>query len=655
MTLKQRHHWFGFQTYVLKHRLITEKTGSLVAEILRQPLAPGANELESIAPIWLRCLIAQAWHMLQYDWNGVIAAGDQLQALNKLNLPIEVEIEQKFLTVIARSRSDQLELESNFQVILAPYLAQNQNHFVASAFTVERASELLAKGLYREALRAIDGFSDNSMLLEGEANFWKLRYEIVAGICQEAVGEYELSAGHLRRQEAILRQCPHPVLWLAYARRQLSHYIESESLAIADDFRESIEKSIGAVENPALQSMYLDECFRLHVEFGRPQMAEKCFAGQEDAVRLGKIPGTLILLSHERCELALAKYEPEHAARTIINELWWIQKSGSPSAQALAMYALARAHARAGNFEAAFHSGELCLAICEKYNFGRTQVRVTLFLLSMVHRLGNLKLVADFLRQAETRLGKIQLPLHQDLLLVLRFYYCPKQIDWLQEVGRFRDEREFSLLEAWGRSYHFLPGVTGLLAIVEKMMQGEIGFHGSSRALISWVRDQGLHIMDLAHSTSTARLILSLLKHSRQGMTLLEIHGDIWRGSKFQPHRHSARVHSLIKSARRQLAPIGINLNQVDGRYHLVAPKGIFRMGGEHGGESVAKTRRRRALPKYQDSIIAMLRDRPMSGMALASRLRITAQSLHPVLKEMEKSAILRLEKKGRYSLYHLR
>ena len=138
-------------------------------------------------------------------------------------------------------------------------------------------------------------------------------------------------------------------------------------------------------------------------------------------------------------------------------------------------------------------------------------------------------------------------------------------------------------------------------------------------------------------------------------MELVEIHNEIWRGSKFQPHRHSARVHSLIKSARRQLAPIGISLKQIDGSYHLVAPKGIFRMGGEHGGDSLAKTRRRRALPKYRDSIIALLREMPMSGIALASQLHITAQSLHPVLKEMEKTAILRLEKKGRYSLYYLR
>lgn len=647
-------HWFAFQSSLIASGLLSESAAAVLSETLRGPYEPSSAQLERFPGRKIQCLIVQGWYLLNYQWQAVIDANAMWLEADDEMLPEEVSLEQKFITLVAHSYLDQGVLELRYQSELAHDISRLHLHHITLGYIVEKAAIQMSHGLYREALRILEAASALVAKEDIAATYWLLRHEIILGICKEATGLYAESAVHLANQKKLLQENPQPVLSLAYARRQLSHHIESEELALADDFRESIGNSIEELNNPALKAMYLTECLRLHLEMGRVKEAEECFDAQESIAREGKIPKSFMLLSYERCELALLKHAPERAAQIIISELWSIQKSGSPNSQALAMFALARAHALAGNHDSAFQNGELALLFCQKYSFGRTTVRIMFLLISMAHRLGKSAKVIQYLRMAERELEKMPLSLHRDLLLVLRWRFDEREIDWTRQNGRFLNAAELHVLREWSRYYLFDGAEFSLLEIITKLTAGMVGATASRGALLYWKNGEGLGASDLSDQKLTSKLVQFLLKRTIQGANIEEIHSHLWRGSEYRSDRHGARIHSLIKSTRHYLQRSGLGIEFKKDKYRLEPSHRLFQLNQSVLSHRTVRTRKRRALPKYRDAILHALKEQPMSGTQLADYLQITPQSLHPVLKELEKAGLVRFVKQGRYSRYHL-
>jgi biotin operon repressor len=584
-------------------------------------------------------------------------------------------LEGRFLSIVASARLERVDLDASYHAHVAPGVERADRWDLRLAFAIEKATFLMGRGLYREALRVLPV----AETMEGLPRHWALRASLVAGLSHQALGRYVAAGVELARQEALVSSLPLSVLRLGTARRRLSLLVESERLDEADDALEAAMPPTIASGNAPAHALLLDDGMRLRLLQGREDEARTLSVAQADVIATGDVPRTFLAGTESRCALALLDGPAETAARLILDEAWKAGSRGVFGAQCVAQMLLARALLESGGAAAATPAAQSAVALADRHGYGRDRVRALTLLASIRASDGDLAEARSSSSRALALARELALRLHVALLSLWRVLALGVDpVDSLE--GLLADPGDpaavRSLARASGLSVfetpwfsHSLPvheankpstagkPIASLGAVVVALRAGEVFHVVDMRALLAWESSRGLQVRTLGTSSARDALISRLLKRSARGETLAALHKVLWPRVAWHSDRHAKPLHAMLADCRAALTPLGIGIRARDGRY-LIEPRPgrSLNIGNTSATEQVKGSRHgRRRAPTHMRAIVAHIEEHgPSSGAKIARALNITRQSLQPALVVLRERGILTFVGKGRHSLYAL-
>lgn len=535
---------------------------------------------------------------------------------------------------------------------------------VLRALGVENASQLMNKGFYRAATRALLSLEPE---FDDSALFWAFRIQTLLGTSQQAMGDYEQAHAALICQERLQQQAVCANFRLTCLRRRMSLAWESEQFdeaALCWDLYQN-DSAFGTL--PVIHTLFLQEKLRLDLARHDHETVQRTFAEIEAHVEKCGLARSFLSLIEERAELTLRANRPREAIAILARTLDEAALRGDLSGLCAVNILQARALALLGKTSEAADTLRRALDTAEEQSFGKARVRIFLFLGVAHQALGRHAEARACILRAREAAEALGLPVQRacalalegvvesglprlrplfDLLLSVRSTreltsYLQAYQEPLRAVVQARiagepRTREWPLSEAFGA---LLQRQVACLVVGEDFI-----------CALSSQRTVTIPIGDSPQLARVASVLMRAAVRNGTGPTTEQIHEMLWPKIPYRPWQHGHRVHSLMARVRRVLRTANITLlaNGTPARYTVTSPHPLAIVQLRRGPSASPAE-----LTPRQREFLALVRsaDR-ITTHEVCLRMGLRRQTLHPMIQPLLAAGLVVLVRQGRGSYF---
>lgn len=540
------------------------------------------------------------------------------------------------------------------------------------AFKTEAAGLMMARGFYKAAQVHL---SEAEEMKCSKPWYWLFRASVISGICSQALGHYEESEKALSSQAKFLEKHTTGSLYLALQRRKLSLLIESERYGEVERHIEQNETSMFLCNDNLVKAMWLKEIARYRTTVISPIRVRGFWEEFELTIKKAGVSDDNLRPTEERCEIAILQNNLVEAQQIIDLALIDAQRIGIPSAECVCLFAKARVLCHLRQFESATEIAFLALRIAQVYGYCREQVRILFLLYSLFKHQSNKKESQRIFSEICSHPTLTHLQYHHSFMR----YVCAifeKGYNSISEYLKIEINDNFSrnVFENWMVSYAYSNlqhqiykfiffsdytektshEISTLPSIIENTRSQQKVCYFVDQCCFLDARSKETPKLISLHLEQKAQMLLHIIsKKAGNGIKLQDIHNFLWPNVIWTPDRHAQACYHLISECRTICKKMNftIILNKKNNTYHVRASDTALFLASNFHTRARSRTSLKSNIREQQ--ILDELHKRgKASGASLAAFIKIARQTLHPLLKKMEKEKKIVQNGVGRNAFY---
>lgn len=510
---------------------------------------------------------------------------------------------------------------------------------------IEEARIDMGVGRYLVALELLETIQRDAAGFARLSLMALFNFNLFLGTCLQALGRYEDSGACVRRQKAILADFPAETLKRQALRREVSLLVESERVREAVDFFDLHSGFLQEDMPPLAYALFKQEELRLALMRADFRRVQSLFDELERHVTTRGLPQSLLNMDEERCEVGLRLQGNTSRMIPLFRErLAGNQAARDVAAECVVQILLARVLRRHARLDEAELHARAALALCERWGFGKAQVRALLVLSYIAHQLGHGPEAVLLAGRAVARAEELDLPIQLACARLVHQRLTGDQVSLSILVRLFVLTRSLDELRHSLDCYGLAPGLGVRLESLNGPGMSADAFEcvptvASASALL-WLPDEGLilhtggwseggGLTEFTLSGGTLALWRMAWEQRRTGFTLEDIHCEKYPGVAYESLRHRDRAAVTLSRFRRALAEQlpDVRLERVGDAYVLRAELPLCAMRLTESLPQAAPLTAREL-----DVLSHLGEGGPLLTADLCRRMGITRQTLHPMM-----------------------
>ncbi len=370
----------------------------------------------------------------------------------------------------------------------------------------------------------------------------------------------------------------------------------------------------------------------------------------------------MLTLIEERCEINLRSEEPEKALLLLKEHLWEAQLRGDLAGQCVVHFFISRPLLLKNSLREANQALQNSITISERQNYRKTFMR-SLFLCAGIHwHLKELDTAARILERAGNEAIRLALPLHIECFNILKLWlnngYLPLKplFDSQMKTGSIAQIKY--LLKSLGvtGAQHIAVQVqktTTLFDSVFEYLESTLNADSlefiASEKFIAKISNRKIIFLELHEKIPVNMLIEQFIMKQKIGLTIEECHKGLGFRNIFNPDRHAHRYHSLFSTIRKKISIVDATLryDKIKMRYFFESALPLRIVTFKGTVKTVQKITARE-----QQILNLFVQKNTLLSSEIVKSMKVTRQTLSPMLQKLVRMGLIRLHFRGRSSRY---